>query len=180
MLQSSCLVPFRAGFKYTSTWKVSSRSFLICHPITIVSHLNNKHNKNNNCHQHQYHSGTTTINTMTSLSALEQSLATIEGLEPQSVWQHFCQLSQIPRPSKKEHRVKQWLQQFALQHGAQYSEDSVGNCKLTKLSPNGSSDVWVATQGHIDMVTEKNKDKTHDFDNDPITLQRIVKNSNEL
>ncbi len=73
-----------------------------------------------------------------------------------------------------------WLQQFAKEHGAEYSEDAIGNCKLTKLSPTGPTDVWVCTQGHIDMVTEKNKDKVHDFDNDPITLERVFKNENEL
>lgn len=107
-------------------------------------------------------------------NALALSKKAIDGLEPKAVWEHFCAISQIPRPSKKEHQVKQWLKDFAQQHNAQYSEDSVGNCKLFKQSPHGIVNKTIALQGHIDMVTEKNKDKVHDFETDPITLQRIL------
>jgi dipeptidase D len=107
-------------------------------------------------------------------AALSQSKKSIEGLEPRPVWEHFCAISQIPRPSKKEHAVKEWLKKFAQKHSAIYSEDSIGNCRLFKSSPHGLTNKCIALQGHIDMVTEKNKDKVHDFERDPIVLHRTM------
>jgi dipeptidase D len=67
------------------------------------------------------------------------------------------------------------LKDFASKHGAEYSEDSIGNAKLFKRSSSASSsNNTVVLQGHIDMVTEANKDKKHNFETDPITLQRVT------
>lgn len=100
-------------------------------------------------------------------------MAAVEGLEPQGLWNHFAQLSAIPRASKNEERVLAHLKAMASAKGLDWSQDSAGN--LLVKAPGrgfGKSAPTVVIQGHIDMVTEKTSSKNHDFLTDPITLIR--------
>lgn len=101
---------------------------------------------------------------------------TIEGLEPVELWKHFAILSSIPRPSKQEEAVLQYLQDFADSHNhLSWKQDKVGN--LVIFHPgcgNGQQAPPVMLQGHVDMVTEKNAATDHNFETDPILLQRIA------
>lgn len=97
----------------------------------------------------------------------------VEGLEPPQLWAFFSQLSSIPRPSKHEGRVIDWIKDFASQRGLQWSQDAVGNLVVKRPgSAGGEAAPPVIVQGHVDMVTEKNADTKHDFMNDPIRLVR--------
>lgn len=93
----------------------------------------------------------------------------LHQLEPQSVFGIFDQITQVPRPSKKEEQIRQWIQQFAEQHNLSFVSDPAGNIVLSAPATPGYEDHdGVILQAHMDMVCEKNKDIEHDFLKDPI------------
>ncbi len=93
----------------------------------------------------------------------------IKNLEPQIVWKYFYDITQIPRPSKKEERILAYLLDFAKERGFETKQDAAGNILITKPATAGKENVpTVILQSHVDMVCEKNSDVVHDFDNDPI------------
>ncbi len=97
----------------------------------------------------------------------------IEGLEPKLLWEYFYEMTQIPRPSKKEEKIRKWAKDFARKHNFDFSEDEVGNIVIRVPATEGYENApTVVLQGHVDMVCEKNNDKVHDFDNDPLTVKR--------
>jgi dipeptidase D len=90
-------------------------------------------------------------------------------LEPKAVWKHFFSLTQIPRPSKHEGAVVEFLKKFAAEHKLECIIDAVGNVILRKpATPGMENRKGIVLQGHIDMVPQKNSDKNHDFEKDPI------------
>ena len=95
----------------------------------------------------------------------------LETLEPKLVWKHFDQIRQIPRCSKHEEKIRQYIIDFAKKQGLQTRTDSVGNVVIMKPAAQGMEKKPVAIlQGHMDMVCEKNSDVTFDFTKDPIQL----------
>jgi dipeptidase D len=81
----------------------------------------------------------------------------------------FHSLTQIPRPSKKEERIIQFMKEFGENLGLETIVDEVGNVIIRKpASPGMENRVGVVLQGHVDMVPQKNSDKDHDFEKDPI------------
>lgn len=97
----------------------------------------------------------------------------IEGLKPEIVWQRFYEISQIPRPSKKEEKILEYLRKFAEEHNLEMLEDDIHNIVMKVPATKGyESAPLLIIQGHVDMVCEKNKGTEHDFDNDPIKLVR--------
>jgi dipeptidase D len=97
----------------------------------------------------------------------------LDNLEPSAVWRHFGQFSLIPRPSGEEEGMRAYICGWATSSGFTFEVDSVGNL-IVKVpgSGGGVGSAPVVLQGHMDMVCEKNSDKSHDFSNDPITLMR--------
>lgn len=94
---------------------------------------------------------------------------TIKNLKPASVWNYFYELTQIPRPSKKEEKVIAYLLDFAKKHNLDVKKDEAGNVLITKSATKGKENLpTVILQGHVDMVCEKNSSTVHDFDKDPI------------
>lgn len=101
------------------------------------------------------------------------STEAIEGLKPELLWQRFHQIAQIPRGSKNEKRVVEFLKDTAASLGLQYKTDHVGNVVvLVPASPGYEKCETVVLQAHIDMVCEKNKATEHNFETDPIKLKR--------
>ncbi len=91
------------------------------------------------------------------------------NLEPKQVWKFFADLTQIPRPSKKERGAVEYVIQFARDRGLEYIVDEVGNVIIRKPATPGMEDrKGVILQGHLDMVPQKNSDKEFDFEKDPI------------
>lgn len=81
----------------------------------------------------------------------------------------FSQICQIPRPSKHEERISQWLQAFAREHHIECVADEAMNVILRVPATAGYEDhPAVILQAHMDMVCEKNSDTVHDFLTDPI------------
>jgi dipeptidase D len=93
----------------------------------------------------------------------------IRKLQPQALWTFFDDLTNIPRPSKHEKKARQYLIDFAKSKNLEYEEDRAGNILICKAATPGMEErETVILQSHIDMVPQKNSDKTHDFFNDPI------------
>lgn len=97
----------------------------------------------------------------------------IEGLQPQLIWNYFYEVSQVPRPSKKEEKIRKYIVDFAKSKNFKYKEDTVGNIAIfIPATPGYENSPKVVLQGHLDMVCEMNKGTEHDFENDPIKLRR--------
>lgn len=93
----------------------------------------------------------------------------IRQLQPQIVWEFFDDICQIPRPSKKEEKIKAYLFEFGAKFKLETLEDEIGNILIRKQAAKGYENLpWVVMQSHIDMVCEKNSDVKHNFDTDPI------------
>lgn len=97
----------------------------------------------------------------------------IKGLKPESLWNYFYELNQVPRESKNEKAAIEWTASVAKKLGLSYKIDKVGNIVISKPASKGKEKATpVVLQGHIDMVCEKNADVIHDFSKDPIQLVR--------
>ena len=93
----------------------------------------------------------------------------ISEIQPAEIWKYFDEITQIPRPSKKEEKIIQYLLDFAKEHKLEAEKDEVGNVIIRKPATKGKEKgKSVVMQSHSDMVCEKNSDTVHDFDNDPI------------
>ena len=93
-----------------------------------------------------------------------------EDLAPRAVWEHFYQLTQIPRPSHHEERISAFLAGFGRDLGLDTQVDEVGDVVIRKPASVGMEErPGVILQAHMDMVPEKAPDKIHDFETDPIT-----------
>ena len=92
----------------------------------------------------------------------------VKDLQPKIVFEIFDEITKIPRPSKKEEKIRQYLLDFAAKHGIQAKTDKVGNVALfLPATPGHENAPTVILQGHMDMVCESN-DKSFDFENTPI------------
>lgn len=96
----------------------------------------------------------------------------IENLEPNLVWKHFDEIRKIPRCSKHEEKIREYIVNFAKKQGLKTKVDHVGNVVILKPATSGMANKpTVILQGHMDMVCEKNSDVTFDFSKDPIQLK---------
>jgi dipeptidase D len=93
----------------------------------------------------------------------------LDKLYPQPLFNYFEDICQIPRPSKKEEKIRKFLLDFAAENNLAAKSDKAGNVLISKPAMTGKEDApTVILQTHMDMVCEKNSDKEFDFDNDPI------------
>ncbi|MGS0683513.1 aminoacyl-histidine dipeptidase, partial [Shewanella sp. 125m-7] len=96
-------------------------------------------------------------------------MTTLSQLQPQALWQWFEQICAIPHPSKHEQALSAHIQTWAKDKQLSVVEDAVGNLIIKKPATAGMEDrKIVVLQAHIDMVPQKNADKVHDFEKDPI------------
>ncbi len=90
-------------------------------------------------------------------------------LEPKIVWENFYNLTQVPRPSKKEEKIRAYLKKFGEDLGLETHQDEIGNIIIRKPATKGMENKKILIlQSHLDMVPQKNSDKIHDFEKDPI------------
>ncbi|MCH2225676.1 MAG: aminoacyl-histidine dipeptidase [Crocinitomicaceae bacterium] len=95
----------------------------------------------------------------------------IRNLEPKSLWSHFADLNAVPRPSKKEERVIQFMMDFGSKLGLETIQDSIGNVVIKKPASRGMEDKeTIILQSHLDMVHQKNGDTKFDFDTQGIEM----------
>ncbi len=94
---------------------------------------------------------------------------TIKDLKPQAVFAIFDEINHVPRPSKKEEKIRKYLLDFAEKHGIEVHTDKVGNVVMRRpATPGHENAPVVALQAHMDMVCESNH-KDFDFNTQPIT-----------
>jgi dipeptidase D len=96
-------------------------------------------------------------------------MSDIKNLEPKLLWKYFYEITQIPRPSKKEQRMTAYMKKFGLNHGLETIVDKTGNVIIRKPATKGMENrKGIILQGHLDMVPQKNSDRKFDFEKDPI------------
>ena len=89
----------------------------------------------------------------------------IRSLEPKAIWNKFADLNAVPRPSKKEERVIQFMLDFGQALALETFKDSVGNVIIRKpATENMKGRTCITLQSHLDMVHQKNSDTQFDFD----------------
>ena len=89
----------------------------------------------------------------------------IRNLEPKPLWNKFADLNAVPRPSKKEERVIEFIKNFGTSLGLETFEDEIRNVIIRKpATPGMENRKPIVLQGHLDMVHQKNNDTTFDFD----------------
>jgi dipeptidase D len=93
----------------------------------------------------------------------------LSQLKPAQVWENFEAICNIPHPSKKEEKIIQFMKEFGEKLGLKTIVDEVGNVIIKKpATPGMENRQGIILQGHLDMVPQKNSDKVHDFEKDPI------------
>lgn len=95
----------------------------------------------------------------------------VRALEPNDLWNHFADLNAVPRPSKKEERVIQFMKDFGSRLGLETYVDHAGNVIIKKPATPGKEGMKpVAIQSHLDMVHQKNNDTSFNFDEEGIRM----------
>lgn len=95
----------------------------------------------------------------------------VKNLEPKALWNHFADLNAVPRPSKKEERVIQFMMDFGKSLGLETIQDRIGNVIIKKKASPGMEDrKMIIMQSHLDMVHQKNSDTVFDFDKQGIEM----------
>ena len=91
------------------------------------------------------------------------------NLKPACVFEHFARINEIPRPSKREEKMIEYLKNWGESHNLDTKVDKTGNVIIRKPATPGFEDrKTVILQSHMDMVCDKLVDVDFDFDNDPI------------
>lgn len=94
---------------------------------------------------------------------------TIRDLQPKLIWEIFDEITAVPRPSKHEEKIIEYLLDFAKRYNLEAERDQIGNVVIRKAATAGYEGVpTVILQSHMDMVCEKNSDTVHDFMTEPI------------
>lgn len=95
----------------------------------------------------------------------------VRSLKPEALWSNFSDLNAVPRPSKKEERVIQFMMDFGNSLGLETIKDNIGNVIIKKPASKGMEDrKTVILQSHLDMVHQKNADTDFDFDTQGIQM----------
>ena len=97
--------------------------------------------------------------------------AEIRNLQPNALWNNFADINTIPRPSKKEDKIREFMVSFGKKHNFDTIVDPVGNVIIKKPATKGMENrKTVVMQSHLDMVCQKNNDTDFDFDSQGINM----------
>ncbi len=98
--------------------------------------------------------------------------ADLSGLSPSLLWKYFDEIRKIPRCSKHEEKIGDYIISVAQKTGHEAKRDEAGNIVVEVPGTKGHEKAkTVVLQGHMDMVCEKNSDVKHDFTKDPIDVE---------
>ncbi|MEN8665978.1 MAG: aminoacyl-histidine dipeptidase [Flavobacteriaceae bacterium] len=96
----------------------------------------------------------------------------ISALSPKAVWTSFVALNAVPRPSKKEEKIRAFMIHFGESLGLETQTDTIGNVLIKKAaSPGMEMAPVVCLQSHLDMVHQKNEGTVFDFETQGIDMQ---------
>ncbi|WP_228852187.1 aminoacyl-histidine dipeptidase [Aegicerativicinus sediminis] len=95
----------------------------------------------------------------------------VRELEPTAIWENFSNLNAVPRASKKETRVREFIVSFGNNLGLETIVDRAGNVIIKKPATAGMDNrQTVILQSHLDMVHQKNNDTVFDFETQGIEM----------
>jgi len=95
----------------------------------------------------------------------------IRKLQPVSIWNHFSDLNAVPRPSKKEERIIDFMVNFGKKLMLETIVDEVGNVIIKKPATKGfENKKTIVMQSHLDMVHQKNSETVFDFETQGINM----------
>ncbi len=98
----------------------------------------------------------------------------IKNLEPSILWKYFHEITQVPRPSKEEEAIREYVVNFGNSLGLETLVDQTGNVLIRKQGTKGFENrKMVVLQSHLDMVCEKNSDTDFNFMTDPIKTKIV-------
>lgn len=104
-----------------------------------------------------------------SVSMEKETMTFVSDFEPRALWAHFDEILTIPRGSKEEDKIREFVVQVAQRNGLEHTVDATGNVVVKKPgSPGKENAAATILQAHLDMVNEKNSDVDHNFSKDPI------------
>jgi len=90
-------------------------------------------------------------------------------LKPARVFEQFAKINEIPRPSKREEKMIEYLTNWGKSRHLETVVDETGNVIIRKgATPGMENRKTVILQSHMDMVCEKLVDLDFDFDKDAI------------
>jgi len=93
----------------------------------------------------------------------------IKDLEPKGVWKFFYEITRIPRPSRHEDKIIEYIERVAAEHKIALKKDEAGNLLLSVPAVKGYESLpAVVLQAHLDMVCNCKDDVKYDPYNDPI------------
>lgn len=96
----------------------------------------------------------------------------VTQLEPKLIWKNFAALNSVPRPSKKEEKVIEFIKNFGENLGLDTKVDEVGNVIIKKPATSGMENrKTIVLQSHLDMVCQKNNDVNFDFETQGIQME---------
>ena len=96
--------------------------------------------------------------------------------QPKEFWEYFKQILEIPRCSRNEEKLRNFVKYEAEKFGFISEVDEIGN--IAVKIPVVNQKLKCVLQCHMDMVCEKNEDVIHDFSKDPIR-PKIIEIDNE-
>lgn len=95
----------------------------------------------------------------------------ITDRKPEKLFHFFEDISAIPRGSKNEKAISDYLVTFAKKRNLWVYQDTMHNIIIKKAGCNGGENASpVMLQGHLDMVCEKRADTDHDFTSEGLRL----------
>ncbi|MDR2122077.1 MAG: aminoacyl-histidine dipeptidase [Flavobacteriaceae bacterium] len=95
----------------------------------------------------------------------------IRNLLPEKIWNFFADLNEVPRPSKKEEKVRNFIKNFGISLNLETIEDETGNIVIKKPAVRGFENrKTVVLQSHLDMVCQKNNEVDFDFETEGIRM----------
>jgi len=96
----------------------------------------------------------------------------LKELKPKNVWTIFEEISRVPRCSKKEQKLQEYVERWAAENDIIFRKDETGNILLVREAKSGYENYPILLlQGHQDIVCEKDPGSSHDFEKDPIPLK---------
>lgn len=96
-------------------------------------------------------------------------MGVLDKLKPESVWKYFEEICSVPRISKHEEKIREYLLRFARENDLEARQDNIGNIMIARPASRGMEKrKTVVLQSHLDMVGEKNNGNPHDWFKDPI------------
>lgn len=92
--------------------------------------------------------------------------------QPEEFWDYFEKISKIPRCSRFEEKIRNFIEGEGKKFGFKTKIDKIGNLAIN-IPAKSTEKEKLILQCHMDMVCEKNDDVIHDFSKDPLKLKII-------